>query len=75
VVVQNPKRQEVPHRTLIEAAQLAAKFSQAGSDAKVNVHHTQRKFVSRIKGAAPGLVRLASFKTITVQPGEPIERI
>jgi len=75
VVVQNPKRQEVPHRTLIEAAQLAAKFSQAGSDAKVNVHHTQRKFVSRIKGAAPGLVRLASFKTITVPPGEPIERI
>jgi len=75
VIVQNPKRREVPHRTLIEAAQLAAKFSQAGSDAKVNVHHTERKFVSRIKGAAPGLVRLSSFKTITVQPGEPIERI
>jgi predicted ribosome quality control (RQC) complex YloA/Tae2 family protein len=75
VVVQNPKRQDVPHRTLIEAAQLAAKFSQAGKDAKVNVHHTQRKFVSRIKGAAPGLVRLSSFKAITVQPAEAIERI
>lgn len=75
VIVQNPKRQQVPHRTLVEAAQLAAKFSQAGKDAKVNVHHTQRKFVSRIKGAAAGLVRLASFKTITVQPGEPVERI
>lgn len=75
VIVQNPKRQEVPHRTLIEAAQLAAKFSQAGNDAKVNVHHTQRKFVSKIKGGAPGLVRLSSFKTLTVQPGEPIERI
>jgi predicted ribosome quality control (RQC) complex YloA/Tae2 family protein len=75
VIVRNPKRQEVPHRTLIEAAQLAAKFSQAGSDAKVNVHHTQRKFVSKIKGGAPGLVRLSSFKTITVQPAESIERI
>jgi predicted ribosome quality control (RQC) complex YloA/Tae2 family protein len=75
VIVQNPKRHDLPHRTLIEAAQLAAKFSQAGNDAKVDVHHTLRKFVSRIKGAAPGLVRLSSFKTITVQPGEPIERI
>ena len=75
VIVQNPKRQEVPHRTLIEAAQLAAKFSQAGSDAKVNVHHTQRKFVSRIKGAAPGLVRLSSFRTITVAPREDIARL
>jgi predicted ribosome quality control (RQC) complex YloA/Tae2 family protein len=75
VIVQNPKRLSIPHQTLLEAAQLAAKFSQAGKDTKVNVHYTQRKFVSRIKGAAPGLVRLASFKTIAVQPGEPIERI
>lgn len=75
VVVQNPKRQVIPHRTLIEAAQLAAKFSHAGHDAKVNVHHTQRKYVSKIKGGAPGLVRLSSFKTITVQPAESIERI
>jgi predicted ribosome quality control (RQC) complex YloA/Tae2 family protein len=75
VIVRNPQRGDVPHRTLVEAAQLAAKFSQAGADARVNVHHTQRKFVSRIKGAAPGLVRLSSFKTITAQPGEPVERI
>jgi|SRR5215813_2652448 len=75
VIVRNPSRKEIPQRTLIEAAQLAAKFSQAGADAKVNVHYTQQKFVSRIKGAAPGLVRLASFKTIAVEPREAIERI
>ena len=75
VIVRNPSRKDVPHRTLIEAAQLAAKFSQANNDTKVNVNYTEQKFVSRIKGAAPGLVRLASFKTITVQPGEAIERI
>jgi predicted ribosome quality control (RQC) complex YloA/Tae2 family protein len=75
VIVRNPSRKDVPHRTLIEAAQLAAKFSQANNDAKVNVNYTQQKFVSRIKGAAPGLVRLASFKTITVAPSESIERI
>jgi predicted ribosome quality control (RQC) complex YloA/Tae2 family protein len=75
VIVRNPNRKDVPHRTLVEAAQLAAKFSQANNDGKVNVNYTQQKFVSRIKGAAPGLVRLASFKTITVQPSESIERI
>lgn len=74
VVVRNQKRKEIPHRTIIEAAQLAAKFSQAGNDAKVNVNYTPQKFVSRIKGAAPGLVRLASFRTITVEPKETIER-
>lgn len=75
VIVKNPNRKDVPHRTVIEAAQLAAKFSQAGDDSKVNVNYTQQKFVSRIKGAAPGLVRLASFRTLTVEPKEGVERI
>ncbi|HEV7394883.1 MAG TPA: NFACT family protein, partial [Pyrinomonadaceae bacterium] len=72
VIVKNPSRKEVPHRTIIEAAQLAAKFSQAGDDSKVNVNYSQQKFVSRIKGAAPGLVRLASFRTLTVEPKEDV---
>ena len=75
VIARNPSRKDVPPRTLIEAAQLAAKFSQANNDKKVNVNYTQQKFVSRIKGAAPGLVRLASFRTITVEPKESMERI
>ncbi|HEX8162507.1 MAG TPA: NFACT family protein [Pyrinomonadaceae bacterium] len=66
---------EVPHRTLVEAAQLAAHFSQAKRDAKVAVHHTRRKFVSKMKGAAPGLVRLSSFRTILVEPREAVDRI
>ncbi|MCM3873974.1 MAG: NFACT family protein [Pyrinomonadaceae bacterium] len=75
VVVRNHTRSEIPHRTIIEAAQLAAKFSQAGDDSKVTVHYTQRKFLSKPKGAAPGLVRMSSFKTINVEPKEGIERI
>jgi predicted ribosome quality control (RQC) complex YloA/Tae2 family protein len=75
VIVRNPTRKELPHRAIIEAAQLAAKFSQANNDTRVNVNYTQQKFVSRIKGAAPGLVRLSSFRTITVEPKESIERI
>ncbi|HEX8136756.1 MAG TPA: NFACT family protein [Pyrinomonadaceae bacterium] len=75
VVVRNPTRKEIPHRTIIEAAQLAANFSQARRDAKVNVHYTQRKFLTKPKGAQPGLVRMSSFRTLTVEPREALERI
>lgn len=75
VVVRNSTRKEVPHRTLIEAAQLAAWFSQAKKDPKVDVHYTERKFVSKPKGAKPGLVRLQRFKNITVEPKEAATRV
>lgn len=68
VIVRNPTRAEIPHRTLIEAAQIAAHFSQARNDTKVTVHYTQRKFLSKPKGSAPGLVRMSSFRSITVEP-------
>lgn len=75
VVVRNSTRREIPHRTLIEAAQLAAHFSQARNNAKVDVHYTQRKFVSKPKGAALGLVRMTRFKNIVVEPKEAVERL
>ena len=75
VVVRNPTRKDIPHRTLVEAAQLAAHFSRANKDPKVDVHYTQRKFLSKPKGAAPGLVRLQRFKNITVAPLEVGQRI
>lgn len=75
VIVRNSSRDEIPHRTIIEAAQLAAKFSQANKDSKVMIHYTRRKFLTKPKGSAPGLVRMSNFKTITVEPGENIERI
>jgi predicted ribosome quality control (RQC) complex YloA/Tae2 family protein len=76
VIVRNPARgADVPHRTIIEAAQLAAYFSQAKRDAKVSVHYTPRKFLSKPKGAAPGLVRMSSFRSLLVEPREGVERI
>jgi predicted ribosome quality control (RQC) complex YloA/Tae2 family protein len=75
VIVRNASRREIPQRTVIEAAQLAAKFSQASNDSKVIIHYTQRKFLSKPKGSAPGLVRMSSFKTVAVEPAENIERI
>jgi predicted ribosome quality control (RQC) complex YloA/Tae2 family protein len=75
VIVRNTNRRELPQRTVIEAAQLAAKFSQASNDSKVIIHYTRRKFLSKPKGSAPGLVRMSTFKTIAVEPAENIERI
>lgn len=74
VIVRNPTRKEIPHRTLVEAAQLAAYFSQAAKDPKVDVHYTERKFLSKPKGAAPGLVRMSRFKSLAVAPRESVKR-
>lgn len=68
VIVRNPNRKEIPPKTLLEAAQLAAFYSQAKKQPKAAVNYTQQKHVSKIKGGAPGLVRLSSFKTIMVGP-------
>ncbi len=68
VVVKNPNRGEIPQKTLLEAAQFAAFYSTAKEQPKVAVHYTQKKFVNKPKGAALGLVSLASFKTILVEP-------
>jgi predicted ribosome quality control (RQC) complex YloA/Tae2 family protein len=71
VVIRNPNKTEIPQRTLLQAAQLAAFYSQGKKQTKAAVHYTEKKFVNKPKGAAPGLVRLASFKTLLVVPEFP----
>ena len=77
VIIRNPNRQDIPQRTMLEAAQLAAFYSSGKTQPKAAVHYTPRKFVNKPKGSATGLVRLASFKTILVEPGVPaaVEKI
>ncbi|HKS40780.1 MAG TPA: NFACT family protein [Blastocatellia bacterium] len=75
VVVRNPNREAVPHKTIVEAAELAAFYSQAKREGKAAVHYTQRKFVSKPPRAKPGLVRLSSFKTVMVEPRCVLERL
>jgi predicted ribosome quality control (RQC) complex YloA/Tae2 family protein len=75
VVIRNPNREDVPHKTIVEAAELAAFYSQAKREGKAAVHYTQRKFVSKPPRAKPGLVRLSSFKTVMVEPRCILERI
>lgn len=68
VVVRNPNRKEIPSRTLVEAAEIAAFYSQGRTQTKAAVNYTLKKFVNKPKGAPPGLVSLASFKTLLVVP-------
>jgi predicted ribosome quality control (RQC) complex YloA/Tae2 family protein len=74
-IVRNPNRDTLPHRTITEAAELAAFYSQAKREGKAAVHYAQKKYVSKPPRAKPGLVRLSSFKTIMVEPRCDLERI
>jgi predicted ribosome quality control (RQC) complex YloA/Tae2 family protein len=75
VVLRNPSRKPVPPTSITEAAQLAAKFSQARTEARIGVNYCERKFVTKPKGFAPGQVRVSSFKTVLVEPREAGERL
>lgn len=75
VVLRNPRRTPVPQAAIQKAAQIAAKFSGAKNDSRVAVNYCERKFVSKLRKAPVGQVRLSSFKTVLVEPGEPAERV
>ncbi len=68
VVVRNPSRKPVPPETLLEAARLAAFYSSARSQPRAEVHYTEKRFVSKVKGGPPGLVRLQKQKSVSVSP-------
>lgn len=74
VLIRNPRRDAVPFSTVLEAAQLAAFFSQARKEGKAAVHYTRRKHVSKPPRSKPGLVRLSEFKTVMVEPKRMIEQ-
>ncbi len=73
VIIHNPNRKDIPDRTLLEAAQVAAFYSDARKLGKAAVNYTLKKFVNKPKRSAPGLVSLASFKTLLVEPKIPFE--
>lgn len=60
---------EVPERTLLEAAALAAYFSRASKSSNVPVDYTFRKHVKKPGGARPGYVIYEKQKTLYVNPG------
>ena len=69
VLVRNPKRlEQIPFSTIKQAAALAAYFSKARKDTKVMIDYTFRKYISKPRGAKPGLVLISRKKSILVCP-------
>ncbi|HWP52393.1 MAG TPA: NFACT RNA binding domain-containing protein [Clostridia bacterium] len=62
--------QEVPDRTLTEAAIIAAVNSKARNSAKVPVDYTLIKNVKKQPGGKPGMVIYENFSTAIVDPDE-----
>ena len=58
-------------RTLETAASLAAWFSDGRGATNVEVDATARRYVRRLKGTGPGMVRYANERTLNVRPRSP----
>ena len=59
---------EADAKSLTEAAQLAAYFSQARDGSKVPVDYTPVKYVKKPAGARPGMVVYTTYQTAVVEP-------
>ena len=59
-------------QSLMEAASLAAYFSQAQDGTKVPVDFTQVKYVKKPAGSPPGFVNYTNYKTILADPSEEL---
>lgn len=71
VVIRKRGAEDVPPSTLIEAAQIAAFYSDARGLGKASVRYTEKKFVNKPKRAPAGGVSIADFKTLVVEPKVP----
>lgn len=59
-------------QSLLEAAQLAAYFSQGRESANVPVDYTPVKFVKKPAGGRPGMVIYTTYQTLYVTPDEQL---
>jgi hypothetical protein len=67
VIVPLPKNQSCPGEVLVDAAHLAAHFSEAREEAVVEVQHTPRRYLRKPKGSAPGLVLVDREKVLVLR--------
>ena len=63
---------EPDEQSLMEAASLAAYFSQAQGSTKVPVDYTPVRFVKKPAGAKPGMVVYTTYQTLLADPDESL---
>jgi len=69
-IVKTEDAMDVPERTYLQAAALAAYYSKARNSKSVPVDYTEVKNVRKPAGAKPGMVIYVSYNTLYVNPDE-----
>ncbi len=72
VVVPLAKKHACPGDVLVEAAHLAAHFSDAREDVLADVQYTPRRFLRKPRGSAPGAVIVDREKVIALRKNEEL---
>jgi predicted ribosome quality control (RQC) complex YloA/Tae2 family protein len=67
VIVPLEKNETCPPALLLDAALLAAHFSDAHADDRVEIQHADRRHVHKRKGSAPGAVTVTHDKTLLLR--------
>ena len=67
VIVPLEKGHTCPADRLVDAAHLAAHFSEAREEAIVEVQHTERRYLRKPRGSAPGLVVVDREKVLVLR--------
>jgi predicted ribosome quality control (RQC) complex YloA/Tae2 family protein len=76
VVVPLEKGRSCPPAVLVEAAHLAAHFSDARAERVVEISYTPRRYVRKPRGSAPGLVVVDREKVLALrQVGETLRKL
>lgn len=68
VLIKNPDKREIPQKTILQAANIAACLSEAKNSTKVSIIYTARKFLKKPPCAKPGYVTYSNEKTIFINP-------
>ncbi len=69
-IIRAEGNKEIPEKTILEAATIAAYFSKAKNSTQVPVDYTVVKNVKKPSGAKPGLVIYDNYNTVYVTPNE-----
>ncbi len=71
-IIRTKGERDIPKRTILEAARLAAYFSKAKNSTQVPVDFVTVKNVKKPSGAKPGLVIYDNYNTVYVTPDEEL---
>lgn len=71
-IVRTPNALDVPERTYMQAASLAAYYSKARESENVAVDYTEVKNVKKPSGAKPGMVIYVNYNTIYTNPDKEL---